>query len=63
MKTTNSDTIVAVDIYFPRFGDDSNQTIQLLIAKELTGKASDYLYQQDLIVQRHNRNDKYKFWS
>ena len=62
MKATNSDIIIAVDIYFPRFGDDSNQTIQLFIAKALTGNISDYLYQQDLIVQRHNRNDKYKFW-
>ncbi len=59
MKTTSSDTIVAVDIYFPRFGDDSNQTIQLFLAKSLTGGVSDYLYQQDFIVQRNTRN---KFW-
>lgn len=59
MKTTSSDTIIAVDIYFPRYGDDSNQTVQLFIAKSLTGNVSDYLYQQDFSVQRNTRN---KFW-
>jgi Secretion system C-terminal sorting domain len=59
MKTDQPDTIVAVDIYFPRFGDDSNQVIQFQILRALTTSPSDILYQASLPVQRNTFN---KFW-
>lgn len=59
MKTTKSDTVVAFDVYFPRFGDDSNQSIQLLVLNALTGNESDYELRQPVSITRNNRN---KFW-
>lgn len=59
MKTDEPDTIVAVDMYFPRFGDDSNQIIQFQILKDLTNNAFDILYQGNFPIQRNTQN---KFW-
>ncbi len=59
MKTDQPDTIVAVDMYFPRFGDDSNQIIQFQILKDLTNNAFDILYQGNFPIQRNTQN---KFW-
>jgi len=59
MQTDQLDTIVAVDIYFPRFGDDSNQVIQFQILRSLTNSPSDIIYQQSFPIQRNSQN---KFW-
>jgi hypothetical protein len=59
MKTDQPDTIVAVDIYFPRFGDESNQVIQFQILRELTTNPADIIYQQSFPIQRNTNN---KFW-
>lgn len=59
MRTDASDTLVAVDIYFPRFGDDSNQIIQFKILKALTNSFSDILLQGNIPIQRNAQN---KFW-
>ncbi len=59
MKTDQQDTIVAVDMYFPRFGDDSNQIIKFQILKELTNNVFDILYQGNFPIQRNTQN---KFW-
>ena len=59
MKTNQRDTIVAVDIYFPRFGDESNQVIQFQIHKALSDNPSDILYTQSFPIQRNTRN---QFW-
>jgi len=59
MKTDEQDTIVAVDMYFPRFGDDSNQIIQFQILKDLTNNVFDILYQGNFPIQRNTQN---KFW-
>jgi hypothetical protein len=58
MSTTNEDAIVAVDLFFPKFGDETNQNIQLHILGALTGNQSDYLFQKIIPVERSNRNDK-----
>jgi hypothetical protein len=52
------DTIIAVDLFFPKFGDETNQNIQLHILGALTGNQSDYLFQKIIPVERSNRNDK-----
>jgi hypothetical protein len=59
MKTNEPDTIVAVDVYFPRFGDESNQVIQFQILRALTNNPSDIIYQQSFPIQRNSQN---KFW-
>jgi Secretion system C-terminal sorting domain len=59
MRTDQSDTIVAVDMYFPRFGDDSNQIIKFQVLKDLTNSASSVLYQGNIPIQRNTLN---KFW-
>jgi hypothetical protein len=59
MKTDKRDTIVAIDIYFPRFGDDSNQVIDFQILRALTNDPSDILYRASMPIQRNTQN---KFW-
>lgn len=59
MMTDKRDTIVAVDIYFPRFGDESNQVILFQILRSLTNSASDILFSQSIPIQRTTEN---KFW-
>ncbi len=59
MRTDASDTLVAVDIYFPRFGDESSQIIQFKILKDLTNSVSDILFQGSIPIQRNTQN---KFW-
>jgi hypothetical protein len=58
MSTNEQDTIVAVDLFFPKFGDETNQNIQLHVLGALTGNQSDYLFQKVIPVERSNRNDK-----
>jgi hypothetical protein len=52
MKTTAPDTIVALQIYFPRFGDETSQVIQLQIFKDLENTLSSTLHTQTITVQR-----------
>lgn len=58
MQTPEPDTLVAIALYFPRFGDDSSQTIQLSIWKDLLNNPSSLLYQKTIPV---NRSDQDKF--
>jgi len=58
MSTNKQDTIVGIDLFFPKFGDETNQNIQLHILGALTGNQSDYLFQKIIPVVRSNRNDK-----
>ena len=51
-----SDTLVAVDVYFPQFGDQSNQSLSLRIWNS-TGKGPDeQLHQQSITVTRTEQN-------
>lgn len=59
LPTSQPDTIVAIEMYFPRFGDESNQIIQLKIYRELTGSPFDVIYQGSIPIQRNSQN---KFW-
>ena len=63
MKTIDPDTLVGVKIYFPRFGDESSQLIQLQIFKDLEGTGASTLYQESVTVQRSEANQfvNYKF--
>ncbi len=56
MRTPDPDTIVAVDIYFPRFGDETSQIIQLRILSDLTDKEQSILYEGNITVDRSESN-------
>lgn len=56
MATTQMDTLVAVKIYFPRFGDESNQVIRLQIWNDDGGKPGSLLYQENITVERSQNN-------
>jgi Secretion system C-terminal sorting domain len=60
MLTTTGDTIIAVDVYFPRFGDNTSQTVQLFVMDTLTGNASDFVYKQSIPVTRKARDAFYR---
>jgi hypothetical protein len=56
MKTPQPDTIVAVDFYFPRFGDESSQIILLRILSDLTDTQQSILYEENISVDRSQQN-------
>jgi hypothetical protein len=56
MKTPQPDTIVAVDFYFPRFGDESSQIILLRILSDLTDTQQSILYEENISVDRSELN-------
>lgn len=56
MKTTATDTIVAIDTYFPKFGDESSQSIQLHVLSGLSGNESDYLVRHAMQIKRTSRD-------
>ncbi len=56
MMTPDVDTIVAVDFYFPRFGDESSQIILLRILSDLTDNQQSILYEENISVDRSEQN-------
>jgi hypothetical protein len=61
MKTTESDDVIAIDIYFPKYGDDTNQFIQLFITNSLPAADNEYSFKQSYAVQRTTRNQFVRF--
>lgn len=59
MKTIKPDTIVALDLYFPKFGTDVTQSIEIQILKDLTGDPGSFLHKQTVTVEHGTQN---KFW-
>jgi len=53
------DTIVSIDLYFPRFGDETSQSMQLQILRDFTNGPGSALYTETITVQRSDQN---KFW-
>jgi hypothetical protein len=56
LKTTAADTIVAIDYYFPPFGDESTQSVQFHVLGALTGQETDYLYRRNTQIKRSTSN-------
>ncbi|MDZ4716210.1 MAG: T9SS type A sorting domain-containing protein [Cytophagales bacterium] len=56
MRTNNPDTISYVDIYFPEFGDNTSQSLQLQIRTNLTDNISALLFEQNIVVERKTKN-------
>jgi hypothetical protein len=65
MMYLQPDTLVAVDIYFPHVGDETNQVLQLIVFDNQILDASNnspaILTQQDLVVQRTKNNSFTRF--
>ncbi len=55
-KSNQPDTLVNVDIYFPEFGDNTSQSLQLQVRSNLSDAASSILYQQNILVARTTKN-------
>lgn len=59
LNTIKRDTIVAIDFYFPEFGEDIGQSIEVQILRDLSGDPSSFLHQQTVSVVRGTKN---QFW-
>lgn len=59
MKTIKPDTIVALDLYFPKFGENIDQSIQIQILKDLTGDPGSFLHTETIKVVHGSHN---VFW-
>lgn len=53
------DTLVAIDFYFPEFGKDIGQSIEIQILKDLSGDPGSFLHKQTENVMRGRKNN---FW-
>ncbi len=56
MRTPSPDTVVAVDFYFPHFGDESSQLIDFQILSDLTDNPQSVLYEENIPIQRSEQN-------
>ncbi len=56
MKFSKQDTLIAVDIYFPEFGDNTSQSLLLQVRTDLSDLTSSILYQQNILVDRNTQN-------
>ncbi len=61
MKTNKPDTIVSLDLYFPNFGENIDQSIQIQILKDLTGDPGSFLHLETVKVQRSSHNNFWRF--
>ena len=61
MKTIKPDTIVSLDLYFPNFGENIDQSIQIQILKDLTGDPGSFLHLETVKVQRSSHNNFWRF--
>ena len=59
MKTSEPDTLIGVDMYFPKFGDETSQVIQLLVFGDNAGFPGSILYSESINLQRSGLD---KFW-
>lgn len=56
MKTNKSDTLTYVDIYFPEFGDNTNQSLVLQVRSLLGDISAAPLLEQLIVVERNTKN-------
>jgi len=59
LKTNESDTLIGLDMYFPKFGDESSQVIQLLVFNDNSGFPGSILYSESVTLQRSGQDT---FW-
>ncbi|MBK5278732.1 MAG: T9SS type A sorting domain-containing protein, partial [Bacteroidia bacterium] len=59
LNTNKLDTLVRVDMYFPKFGDETSQVMQLQILRDLTNSPGSLFYTENITIQRSQQN---KMW-
>ncbi len=50
-----------IDLYFPRFGDESSQVIQIKVMSDLNGSEGNVLYSANVPLRRSERNTFWRF--
>jgi hypothetical protein len=60
-KSNTPDTVVAVDIYFPDFANNTNQSLLLQIRSDLSDTPASILQQQSIQVSRTTQNKFVRF--
>lgn len=56
LKSLNPDTLTYVDIYFPEFGDNTNQSLLLQVRSDLSDVDAAPLLEQIIVVERRTQN-------
>ncbi|MEQ8302157.1 MAG: T9SS type A sorting domain-containing protein [Cyclobacteriaceae bacterium] len=59
MRTEQPDTLVALDLFFPAFGENLSQTIEVQILSDLSGDPGSFLHKQVTAVTRSGPGE---FW-
>ena len=59
MKTDEADTLFGLDMYFPKFGDETNQVIKLQVHTDDSGFPGSVVYTESVTL---NRSGQDKFW-
>jgi hypothetical protein len=59
MAVATPDTIVAIDFYFPEFGNPANQVIRLFLLKDLLGNVDSELHSEAPVTIRRTGNNKF----
>jgi hypothetical protein len=53
---TENDSLAAIEFYFPRFGDESSQVIEIRVWSALSDNPDDVLYKEVVTLQRSSEN-------
>lgn len=56
MTGVTFDSLAAIDFYFPRFGDETSQVIELRVWSALTDNTEDVIYRETVTIERSNQN-------
>lgn len=56
---TENDSLAAIEFFFPRFGDESSQVIEIRVWSALSDNPDDVLYKEVVTLQRSSQN---VFW-
>ncbi len=56
LKSSQPDTLVAVDIYFPEFGDNTSQSLAFQVRTDLSDATAPPIWQELIVVDRKTQN-------
>jgi hypothetical protein len=59
MAIPSPDTVVAIDFYFPEFGNPANQVIRLFLLKDLLGNTDSELHSEAPVTIRRTGNNRF----
>jgi hypothetical protein len=56
-RFTDADTLTAVDLHFPKFGEENNQVLQLIILGNNNNTPGNLLHVQDITIRRTTQDE------